>query len=310
MTTNRAYLIGNLAADAKFEILKNNTPCLRFMVIVPRSSDQVSARFLGYTRQDGRLDKSRVPTELKEDLKDQLQVACYGHRAQQIAASVRAGVRVAVDGWTEERRFFDREVDRYRVVYEINAAHILVADGNCASDAVTNRVHVIGHLEKDPLFEVIGGSVPCLRMRLRVPRGPRQVSAELAPYTTEQGWLDRAALPRELRGRLVDTLALVVYGQRALLYSKYLRQEAQIAVEGWSEERRFQDRTVKRERRVQEINAVQIVCGPGSDFEAGEAYRRRLIAEAQERGAYNLAELGLEPVPMVESNLERGGYGN
>jgi single-stranded DNA-binding protein len=309
VATNRAYLIGNVASDAKFEVLKNNTPCLRFVVVVPRGSDQVSAKFVAYVGSDGRLDKSKVPGELKAELKDHLQVVCYGQRAATIAGALNGGRRVAVDGWHEERRFYDREVERFRVVHEINAINIVIARDDCPGVAITNRAYLIGHLEKDPLFEVLRGSVPCLRMKVRVARSPRQVSAELAPYALENGLVNRTALPRELRGRLSDSLAVVVYGQRALLYSKYLRKHAQVAVDGWSEERHYHDREVKRERRIQEINAAHIVCGPGSDFDAGEAYRQRMIAEADERGLTSLEELGLQPVEMSYGDLE-GYYGH
>lgn len=279
MGTNRAFLIGHLAADAKFDVLKNNTPCVKFSVTVPRSPEHVSAKFLPYAGEDGRVTRDQIPSELKKEFKDLVQVAGYGPRAAEWAGGLHSGACVAVDGWTEERRFFDREVGRYRVTHEINVSHLITIDFAGTGPAPVNLVHIIGWLEKDPLFELLRGATPCLRLRIRVPREPRQVSAELAPYVARDGNVRRSELPPELRGRLVDHLSISIYGQRALLYSRYLRADAQVAVDGWTEERHYYDREVKRERRVQEINAVHVVCGPGSDFAAGDAYRSRLVAE-------------------------------
>ena len=279
MTTNRVFVIGHLAADARFDLLKDNTPCMRASVIVPRSPEHVSARFLPYAGADGRVARNQIPPELKKEFKDLLQVTAYGPRAAEWAGGLGAGACVAVDGWTEARRFFDREIGRYRVTQEINANHLIPIGFTGAGPAPVNRVHVVGWLEKDPLFELLHNAIPCLRMRVRVPRGFHQISAELAPYAAPDGQLRRSDLPDPLRNRLIDHLAVSVYGQRALLYSRYLQAEAQVAIDGWTEERHYFDREVKRERRVQEINAASIVCGPGSDFAAGDAYRERLLAE-------------------------------
>lgn len=279
MATNRVFVIGHLAADAKFEVLKGDTACVRFGVVVPRSPEHVSAKFLPYAGTDGRVARDQIPPELKRDFKDLLQVAAYGSRAAQWARSLQAGLCVAVDGWTEARRFFDRGVGRYRVTQEINANHLIPIDFTGAGPAPVNRVHLVGWMEKDPLFELLHNAIPCLRLRVRVPRGFHQISAELAPHAAPDGQLRWSELPHPLRNRLVDHLAVSVYGRRALLYSRYLRAEAQVAIDGWTEERHYFDQEVKRERRVQEINAASIVCGPGSDFAAGDAYRERLLAE-------------------------------
>ena len=239
----------------------------------------MSAKFLPYAGADGRVARNQIPPELKKELNDQLQVTTYGPRAAQWVDGLRAGVCVAVDGWTEARRFFDREVGRYRVTQEINANHLIPIDFIGAGPAPVNQVHLVGWMEKDPLFELLHNAIPCLRLRVRVPRGFHQISAELAPHAAPDGQLRWSDLPHPLRNRLVDHLAVSVYGQRALLYSRYLRAEAQVAIDGWTEERHYYDREVKRERRVQEINAAYIVCGPGSDFAAGDAYRERLVAE-------------------------------
>lgn len=297
MTTNRAYVIGHLAADAKLDILKNKTPCVRFCVVVPRSPEHVGARFMPYAGPDGRLRRDQVPAELKRELNDELQVAGYGPRAALWAEGLSEGTCVAVDGWTEERRFFDKTVDRYRVVHEINAVHVITVDVTGVGQAPANWVNVIGRLVKDPLFEVLQGAIPCLRLRLSVPRSARQVSADTAPFVSPDYQFRRNELPFEVRNRLIDQLSIAVYGQPALLYSRYLRAEAHVAVAGWTEERRYYDREAKRERRLQEIHAVTVVCGPGSDFAAGDAYREQLQADGQLTEA-TLAEAQM-PVPEV-----------
>ncbi len=298
MTTNRAYVIGHLAAAATFDILKNKTPCVKFSVIVPRSSEHISAKCLPYAGPDGRLRRDQVPAELREELNDQLQVTGYGQRAADWAANLYAGGCVAVAGWTEERRFFDRQADRYRTIHEINAVHLLNIDVAGKGPAPINWAHVIGRLVKDPLFEVLHGSIPCLRLRVAVPRSARQVNAETAPYASPDYQIRRSDLPPELRHRLIDHVSIAVYGQPALLYSRYLRADAHVAVDGWTEERRYYDAQVKRERRLQEIHAVSVLCGPGSDFAAGDAYRDRLVADGRlaEIVAAEYQAAALEPV--------------
>lgn len=281
MLANYAHVIGHLADDAKLEILKNTTPCVRFSLIVPRSPEHVGAKFMPYAGRDGRLRRVDVPDKLKHELNDQLQVAGYGQRAAVWAQGLTRGTCVAVHGWTEERRFFDKTVERYRVVHEINATHVIPVDQAGAGLTPANWAHVIGQLVKDPLFEVLQGAVPCLRLRIGVPRSSRQVSADTAPFVSPDYQFQRKDLPAELRSRLIDHLGVAVYGQAALLYSRYLRLGAHAAVAGWTEERRYYDPEVRRERRLQEIHAVTVLCGPGSDFEAGDAYREQLAADGR-----------------------------
>ena len=201
MITNRAYVIGHLAADAKLDILKNHTPCVRFRVIVPRSPEHVGAKFMPYAGPDGRLRRDQVPDKLKQELNDELQVAGYGPRAALWAEGLSAGTCVAVDGWTEERRFFDKTVGRYRTNLEINAVHVIRVNVTGTGQAPANWVNVIGRLVKDPLFEVLHGAVPCLRLRLSVPRSARQVSAEASePVSGSVSAVQPMAAPEMSRG--------------------------------------------------------------------------------------------------------------
>lgn len=116
---NAVWVRGRLAADPHFEVLDGRTPYCRFNLVVVRDHSQSSRQTpAGPDSGKSRLERS-----------DLLRVSMYGERASVEYFYLRKGAEVAVSGWMESRRYFDKQARRWRMVQEINAQSIVFGPG-------------------------------------------------------------------------------------------------------------------------------------------------------------------------------------
>ena len=116
---NAVWIRGRLASDPHFEVLDGRTPHCRFVLVVARDHSQTSRA--GLAAPDP--DRTRVQRG------DLIRVAIYGERASMEYFYLRKGAEVAVSGWTESRRYYDKQSRRWRLVQEINAQSIVFGPG-------------------------------------------------------------------------------------------------------------------------------------------------------------------------------------
>jgi single-stranded DNA-binding protein len=107
---NIVILRGNLARDPYFQVLDNQTPYLRFFLVVERDADQLPRAANGKDIQRA----------------DLIRVVEYGLKAEVDYRYLRQGSAVMVVGWNQSRAYFDRrggaEIRRNQL--EVNAQFI------------------------------------------------------------------------------------------------------------------------------------------------------------------------------------------
>ncbi|MCC7358081.1 MAG: single-stranded DNA-binding protein [Anaerolineales bacterium] len=164
---NFIYLSGNLADDPYFEMLsgeKGKTPYIRFDMVVERDSGQGGPSSLDPAgSQDGfagRADDRRA---------DLIRVTEYGVRARIDFFFLKKGAHVAISGWLQSRRYFDRGAKRMRRVTEVNAQKISYGRGCDFERGERQRLSILAQLETDR------ASVPADLVRGPIVLGPEDV---------------------------------------------------------------------------------------------------------------------------------------
>jgi single-stranded DNA-binding protein len=104
---NIVILRGNLARDPYFQVLDNQTPYLRFFLVVERDTDQLPRAANGKDIQRA----------------DLIRIVEYGIRAEVDYRYLRKGATVMIVGWNQSRSYVDRrggaEIRRNQL--EVNA---------------------------------------------------------------------------------------------------------------------------------------------------------------------------------------------
>jgi single-stranded DNA-binding protein len=164
---NFIHLSGNLADDPYFEMLsgeKGKTPYIRFDLVVERDSGQGGPSSLDPAgNQDGfaaRTDDRRA---------DLIRVTEYGVRARIDFFFLKKGAHVAISGWLQSRRYFDRGAKRMRRVTEVNAQKISYGRGCDFERGERQRLSILAQLEDDR------ASVPPDLVRGPIVLGPEDV---------------------------------------------------------------------------------------------------------------------------------------
>ena len=150
---NFIHLSGNLADDPYFEMLsgeKGKTPYIRFDLVVERDSGQGGPSSLDpASSQDGfagRPDEAGRKDERRADL---IRVTEYGVRARIDFFFLKKGAHVAISGWLQSRRYYDRGTKRMRRVTEVNAQKISYGRGCDFERGERQRLSILAQLEGD-----------------------------------------------------------------------------------------------------------------------------------------------------------------
>lgn len=144
---NFIHLSGTLADDPYFEMLpgaKGKTPYIRFDLVVERDSGQAGPSSLdptgGQEGLAGRTDGRQA---------DLIRVTEYGVRARIDFFFLKKGAHVAISGWLQSRRYFDRGAKRLRRVTEVNAQKISYGRGCDFERGERQRQGILSQLESD-----------------------------------------------------------------------------------------------------------------------------------------------------------------
>lgn len=127
-----------------------------------------------------------------------------------------------------------------------------------------NQASLCGRIASEPYFTEFDQEKPYLRFFLVVPRSQEQ-------------------MPKRRDGRRIqdtDLIRVVRYGLQAKVDYYYLQKGALVAVTGWVQSRRYEDKHAKKMRGQIEINARNIVYSTGCDFERGDRWRHEIAASA------------------------------
>jgi len=150
---------------------------------------------------------------------------------------------------------------------------------------LNNFVHLSGNLADDPYFEMISGDtgkMPYIRFDLVVERDSEQGGpGPFDPAGNPEGFAGWPTGAGRKAERRADLIRVTEYGVRARLDFFYLKKGAQVTISGWLLSRRYLDRGTKRMRRVTEVNAQKISCGPGCDFVRGERQRLGILEQLE-----------------------------
>lgn len=150
---NFIHLSGNLADDPYFETLsgpKGQTPYIRFDLVVERDAGQGGpGPFDAADSQDGfdgRADSDGRKDERRADL---IRVTAYGVRARIDFFFLKKGAHVAIGGWLQSRRYYDRGARKMRRVMEVNAQKISYGRGCDFERGERQRANILAQLEDE-----------------------------------------------------------------------------------------------------------------------------------------------------------------
>jgi hypothetical protein len=148
---NFIHLSGNLADDPHFEMLtgeKGRTPYVRFDLVVERDAGQGGpGPFDPSGSQDGFAARSGGDGRKDERRADLIRVTEYGLRARIDYFFLKKGAHVAISGWLQSRRYFDRGLKRMRRVTEVNAQKISYGRGCDFERGERQRLAVLAQLD-------------------------------------------------------------------------------------------------------------------------------------------------------------------
>lgn len=149
---NFIHLSGNLADDPYFEMLtgeKGKTPYIRFDIVVERDTFQGGPAALESAYgQDGPAgpNNNGQKDERRADL---IRVTEYGVRARIDFFFLKKGAHVAISGWLQSRRYYDRGAKKMRRVMEVNAQKVSYGRGCDFERGERQRATILAQLEAE-----------------------------------------------------------------------------------------------------------------------------------------------------------------
>jgi single-stranded DNA-binding protein len=149
---NFIHLSGNLADDPYFELLsgeRGKTPYIRFDLVVERDVEQGGGE--AFTSAHSRDGAATSPaSSRREDRRaDLIRVTEYGVRARIDFFFLKKGAYVALGGWLQTRRYFDRGTNRMRRVMEVNAQKISYGRGCDFERGERQRLTILTQLQAE-----------------------------------------------------------------------------------------------------------------------------------------------------------------
>jgi hypothetical protein len=150
---NFIHLSGNLAEDPYFEMLSGQngrTPYIRFDLVVERDAGQAGpGPFDQPESQDGFNGRGEGEGRKDERRADLIRVTEYGVRARIDFFYLKKGAHVAISGWLQSRRYYDRGARKMRRVMEVNAQKVSYGRGCDFERGERQRANILAQLEDE-----------------------------------------------------------------------------------------------------------------------------------------------------------------